>query len=177
LSHTAFSESCDYFLLDRDSNAGPSGPFFVFLLPVFFFFHGNKLNDTPVVTTSVYWVLVSSFCTSFPNIEFLSQTPPQGFLKWYSRLYRNQGNLLFGPGPLDWGEQIVLITGGKHQSEVTPCILFEPSAQGRLELGNCSQIPWRSAMSQLSSLTSCLLSQRTVRALSQTDRRRPSVLR
>jgi len=33
-------------------------------------------------------------------------------LKWYSRLYRNQGNLLFGPGPLDWGEQIVLVTGG-----------------------------------------------------------------
>jgi len=33
-------------------------------------------------------------------------------LKWYSRLYRNQGSFLFGPGPLDWGEQIVLITGG-----------------------------------------------------------------
>jgi len=78
LSHTAFS------------------PFFLFLLPVFFFFHGQKLNDTPVVITSVYWVLVSSFW----------------FLKWYSRLYRNQGNLLFGPGPLDWGEQIVVITGG-----------------------------------------------------------------
>lgn len=36
----------------------------------------------------------------------------QGALKWYSRLYRNQGSLLFGPGPLDWGEQIVVITGG-----------------------------------------------------------------
>ncbi|KAI9513327.1 retinal short-chain dehydrogenase/reductase [Russula earlei] len=78
LSHTAFS------------------PFFLFLLPVFFFFHGNKLNDPPIVITSVYWVLVSSFW----------------FLKWYSRLYRNQGNLLFGPGAVDWGEQIVLITGG-----------------------------------------------------------------
>ena len=39
----------------------------------------------------------------------------QGFLKWYSRLYRNQGSLLFGPGAADWGEQIVLITGGGHQ--------------------------------------------------------------
>jgi len=37
-----------------------------------------------------------------------------GFLKWYSRLYRNQGSLLFGPGPLDWGEQIVLVTGGTY---------------------------------------------------------------
>jgi len=78
LSHTAFS------------------PFFLFLLPVFFFFHGHKLNDTPILVTSAYWVLVSSFWS----------------LKWYSRLYRNQGNLIFGPGPLDWGEQIVLITGG-----------------------------------------------------------------
>ncbi|KAI0005082.1 retinal short-chain dehydrogenase/reductase [Russula compacta] len=78
LSHTAFS------------------PFFLFLLPVFFFFQGHKLNDTPILISSLYWVLVSSFW----------------LLKWYSRLYRNQGSLLFGPGAVDWGEQIVLITGG-----------------------------------------------------------------
>lgn len=36
----------------------------------------------------------------------------EGFVKWYSLLYRNQGSLLFGPGPLDWGEQIVVVTGG-----------------------------------------------------------------
>jgi len=71
-------------------------PFFLFLLPVFLFFQGYKPSDTPVLITAVYWVLVSSFW----------------LLKWYSRLYRNQGSLLFGPGPLDWGEQIVLITGG-----------------------------------------------------------------
>jgi len=34
------------------------------------------------------------------------------FFKWYARLYRNQGSLLFGPPPLDWGRQIVIITGG-----------------------------------------------------------------
>jgi NAD(P)-dependent dehydrogenase (short-subunit alcohol dehydrogenase family) len=78
LSHTAFS------------------PFFLFFPPIFFYSLGQKLNDTPVLVTSVYWVLVSSFW----------------LLKWYSRLYRNQGNLLFGPGSVDWGEQIVLITGG-----------------------------------------------------------------
>ncbi|KAH9999947.1 retinal short-chain dehydrogenase/reductase [Russula vinacea] len=71
-------------------------PFFLFLLPSFFFFQGHNLTDVPVLATSVYWVLVSSFW----------------FLKWYSRLYRNQGSLLFGPGAADWGEQIVLITGG-----------------------------------------------------------------
>jgi len=78
LSHTAFS------------------PFFLFFLPIFFYSQAQRLNDTPVLVTSVYWVLVSSFW----------------LLKWYSRLYRNQGNLLFGPGSVDWGEQIVLITGG-----------------------------------------------------------------
>jgi len=78
LSHTAFS------------------PFFLFLFPVFFFFQGHKLNDTPILVTSVYLVIVSSFWS----------------LRWYSRLYRNQGSLLFGPGAVDWGEQIVLITGG-----------------------------------------------------------------
>ncbi|KAG6832146.1 hypothetical protein H0H92_004877 [Tricholoma furcatifolium] len=35
-----------------------------------------------------------------------------GFIKWCSRLYRNQRSFLFGPGKLDWGEQIVVITGG-----------------------------------------------------------------
>lgn len=78
LSHTAFS------------------PFFLFFLPIFFYSQAQKLNDTPVLVTSVYWVFVSSFW----------------LLRWYSRLYRNQGNLLFGPGSVDWGEQIVLITGG-----------------------------------------------------------------
>ena len=35
-----------------------------------------------------------------------------GFLKWCSRLHRNQGNLLFGPPRLDWGDQLVVVTGG-----------------------------------------------------------------
>jgi hypothetical protein len=29
-------------------------------------------------------------------------------------LYKNQGNLLFAPKPLDWDEQIVVITGGAY---------------------------------------------------------------
>jgi NAD(P)-dependent dehydrogenase (short-subunit alcohol dehydrogenase family) len=35
-----------------------------------------------------------------------------GLIKWYSRLYRNQGSLFFRPPPLEWSEQIVIITGG-----------------------------------------------------------------
>ncbi|KAG6842050.1 hypothetical protein C0991_003576 [Blastosporella zonata] len=35
-----------------------------------------------------------------------------GFIKWCSRLYRNQRGLILGPGKFDWGEQIVVITGG-----------------------------------------------------------------
>lgn len=35
-----------------------------------------------------------------------------GFVKWYSRLYHNQGSLLLGPDMLQWSEQIVVITGG-----------------------------------------------------------------
>jgi len=73
-------------------------------------------------------------------------------LKWYSRLYRNQGNLLFGPGSVDWGEQIVLITGGARQSRFS-LRTFEPSTQVLLGLGSYSQTLWQSAMSQLLSLT------------------------
>ena len=35
-----------------------------------------------------------------------------GFVKWCSRLYRNQGSLIFAPPRLDWGDQIVVLTGG-----------------------------------------------------------------
>jgi hypothetical protein len=68
-----------------------------------------------MVLTAGYYVAISAFCTLFmlmklapdPLTVFLS-----GFIAWYSRLYRNQGSLLFGPGPLDWGEQIIVVTGG-----------------------------------------------------------------
>ncbi|KAI0053646.1 retinal short-chain dehydrogenase/reductase [Auriscalpium vulgare] len=71
-------------------------PFFIFFLPVLAVFSGADYTDTQVVVPSVYFVVISIFW----------------FTKWYSRLWRNQGSLLYGPGMLDWGEQIVLITGG-----------------------------------------------------------------
>lgn len=60
----------------------------------------------------------------FPRLDIWDEYFPQGFLKWYSRLYRNQGSLLFGPGAADWGEQIVLITGGARQPQIHA--FFEP---------------------------------------------------
>jgi len=71
-------------------------PFFVFFIPIFYIFQGAKLTDPIIITSSTYYILVSAFW----------------FSRWYSKLYRNQGSLLFSPVPLDWGEQIILVTGG-----------------------------------------------------------------
>ena len=37
-----------------------------------------------------------------------------GLFQWLSRLYRNGGSLLFAPPRLDWGEQVVVVTGGAY---------------------------------------------------------------
>ncbi|OSX59487.1 hypothetical protein POSPLADRAFT_1059677 [Postia placenta MAD-698-R-SB12] len=71
-------------------------PFFTFFIPVFYYFQGYSMYHPVVFVTSAYVAAVSGFW----------------FLKWYSRLYRNQGSLLYAPRALDWGEQIVLVTGG-----------------------------------------------------------------
>lgn len=75
LSHTAFSKSRHSSLI-KYPDAGPSGPFFLFLLPVFFFFQGHKLNDTPILISSLYWVLVSSFCALSPITAYMGRTFP-----------------------------------------------------------------------------------------------------
>ncbi|KAG5728470.1 Short-chain dehydrogenase/reductase family 16C member 6 [Termitomyces sp. T112] len=72
------------------------GPFFLFFIPVFYVFQGAKITDSVVVYTSIYWAIISTFW----------------FIRWCSRLYRNQRSLFFGPSQFDWGEQIVVITGG-----------------------------------------------------------------
>ncbi|PCH40811.1 retinal short-chain dehydrogenase/reductase [Wolfiporia cocos MD-104 SS10] len=71
-------------------------PFFTFFIPVFYYFQGMPWNNPVLLGSSAYVVGISAFW----------------FLKWYSRLYRNQGSLLFSPPPFDWGEQIIVITGG-----------------------------------------------------------------
>ncbi|GJE84323.1 retinal short-chain dehydrogenase/reductase [Phanerochaete sordida] len=78
LAHTAFS------------------PFFVFFIPVFYYFQGSRWPSPVLVLSSGYYLVVAAFW----------------FIRWYSRLYRNQGSLLFKPARFDWGEQIVVVTGG-----------------------------------------------------------------
>ncbi|PIL37304.1 hypothetical protein GSI_00997 [Ganoderma sinense ZZ0214-1] len=71
-------------------------PFFTFFIPLFFYFQGSRWPDPTLIFFSFHTVAVSTFW----------------FLKWCSRLHRNQGNLLFGPPRLDWGDQLVVVTGG-----------------------------------------------------------------
>ncbi|TFK22320.1 retinal short-chain dehydrogenase/reductase [Coprinopsis marcescibilis] len=71
-------------------------PFFIFFVPVFYVFQGHSPWDPVIIGFGVYYALLSAFW----------------FLRWYSRLYRNQGSLILGPKRFDWGEQIVVITGG-----------------------------------------------------------------
>jgi hypothetical protein len=52
----------------------------------------------------------------FNKLWTLNSTEP-GLFKWCSRLYRNQGSLFFAPAPLDWGEQIIVVTGGEFTCE------------------------------------------------------------
>jgi len=78
LSHTMFS------------------PFFIFFIPVFYIFQGLPYRHPVVVTSGIYYLVLSLFL----------------FTKWASRLYRNRGSVFFRPGRFDWGEQIVVVTGG-----------------------------------------------------------------
>ncbi|KAF7355520.1 hypothetical protein MSAN_01469000 [Mycena sanguinolenta] len=71
-------------------------PFFVILIPTFYIFQGAKFTDNIVIFSAAYYVFVASFWA----------------IKWLSRLYSNQGNLLYAPRPLEWSDQIVVITGG-----------------------------------------------------------------
>jgi len=77
------------------ANTGFS-PFFVMLIPTFYVFQGAKFTDPIVVVSSIYYVFVSLFWLT----------------KWCSRLYSNQGSLFYAPRPFEWGDQIVVITGG-----------------------------------------------------------------
>ncbi|KAI0638346.1 retinal short-chain dehydrogenase/reductase [Trametes polyzona] len=71
-------------------------PFFTFFVPLFYYFQGARWPEPTLVLPAVYNVAISAYW----------------FLRWYSRLYRNQGSLIHGPPRLDWGEQLVVVTGG-----------------------------------------------------------------
>ncbi|KAJ3479327.1 hypothetical protein NLI96_g9138 [Meripilus lineatus] len=74
-------------------------PFFTSFIPTFYFFQGARWPDRVLVLSVAYCILVSAF--SVIRVR-----------EWYSLLYRNQGKLLYAPPALDWGEQLVVVTGG-----------------------------------------------------------------
>ncbi|KAF8559191.1 retinal short-chain dehydrogenase reductase [Imleria badia] len=71
-------------------------PFFTVFIPVFYFFHARGILTPAVINSACYCAAVCTFW----------------LLKGLSTSYRNQQSLFFAPEPLDWSEQIVLITGG-----------------------------------------------------------------
>ncbi|KAH7878060.1 uncharacterized protein C8R40DRAFT_1225046 [Lentinula edodes] len=71
-------------------------PFFVFFVPVLYVFSGAGTSNPFVLWSGGYYVLLC--------IYWLGD--------WLSTLYRNQGSLLFRAPRFDWGEQIVVVTGG-----------------------------------------------------------------
>ncbi|KAH9948370.1 retinal short-chain dehydrogenase/reductase [Amylocystis lapponica] len=89
-------DSFDVDLIVKHLTHTVFSPFFTFLIPVFYYFNGARWKDPILIFTAGYNVALSAFW----------------FFKWYARLYRNQGSLLFGPPPFNWGEQIVVVTGG-----------------------------------------------------------------
>ncbi|KAJ3534274.1 hypothetical protein NM688_g7160 [Phlebia brevispora] len=89
-------DSLDIDLVVKVLSHTAFSPFFTFFIPVFYYFQGEKWTSPAIVLSAGYYLGVSAFW----------------FFRWYSRLYRNQGSLLFGPGRFDWGNQIVVVTGG-----------------------------------------------------------------
>lgn len=72
LAHTAFSEFPEPYLPDTILTSS-KGPFFIFFIPVFYFFQGAKLTDPVIVLSAVYYVVISVFCE--PHVSFgISQT-------------------------------------------------------------------------------------------------------
>ncbi|KAK7060386.1 hypothetical protein VNI00_001151 [Paramarasmius palmivorus] len=89
-------DSLDIDLIIKVLKHTAFSPFFIFFVPIFYVFQGAKLTDRIVVLSTAYYVALSIFWLA----------------KWLSRLWRNQGSLFFAPKRFDWGEQIVVITGG-----------------------------------------------------------------
>ncbi|KAF7332295.1 hypothetical protein MKEN_00110700 [Mycena kentingensis (nom. inval.)] len=71
-------------------------PFFVMLIPTFYLFQGAHIHDFTVISSSIYLVLLSLFWAT----------------KWLSHLKYNKASFLYAPRPLEWSDQIVVITGG-----------------------------------------------------------------
>ncbi|KZT29253.1 retinal short-chain dehydrogenase reductase [Neolentinus lepideus HHB14362 ss-1] len=72
------------------------GPFFLTFIPIFYWSLGYSPTGSIIVSSTAYCAVVALFW----------------FVKWCSRLYANQASLFFAPPPVDWSEELVVITGG-----------------------------------------------------------------
>jgi hypothetical protein len=75
-ANTAFSEN--YLPISAAVINHSLGPFFVFFIPIFYVFQGAKLKDPIIITSSIYYVLVSAFCGSRNPANRSQLTGPQG---------------------------------------------------------------------------------------------------
>ncbi|TDL29814.1 retinal short-chain dehydrogenase/reductase [Rickenella mellea] len=89
-------DSFDIDLLNKVLVQTAFSPFFLFFIPVFFKMQGEDWDSRSVIYGFVYFAAVATFW----------------LLKWFSQVYRNGWSLLFAPPRFDWGEQIVVVTGG-----------------------------------------------------------------
>jgi hypothetical protein len=62
LANTAFSKLGHLIATQWGIDTILPGPFFVFFIPVFYIFQGAKYTDPIVVSSAVYYAVVSSFC-------------------------------------------------------------------------------------------------------------------
>jgi len=93
---TLVFDQLDLDLVIKVINHTLLSPFFAFFVPITYKAQGLPW-DSPIIQWSlVYVAVVAAFW----------------FLKFASRLWRNSGSWLYSPERIDWGEQIVLITGG-----------------------------------------------------------------
>lgn len=89
-------DSLDIDLLVKVFKHTAFSPFFIFMIPAFYFFQGNPIDHAVIVYSTVYGILLCGFWS----------------LRWLSVLWRNQGSLFLAPERFAWGEQVVVITGG-----------------------------------------------------------------
>jgi len=61
LENTAFSASPSFFngIIELTKLLGP---FFLFFIPIFYFFHGAKISDPSIVLSSIYFISATIFC-------------------------------------------------------------------------------------------------------------------
>jgi hypothetical protein len=120
LSHTAFSKLCMSDISFRAK--GIVRPFLCVFYPGVLYFSRSQADGPSsgalrfVLCCDILFLCVIRHSHGFLN--GIDTNIYVGFLRWYSRLYRNQGSLLFGNPPLDWGEQIIVVTGGTSLFEV-----------------------------------------------------------